>query len=149
MATKAEKLRIALRDAGAEGLTPAECTKIAGGPGQFSNFVRRGEVIATKGENGKHYTLDPDYTPTRQRRINNDLPLKRPKKKKATPRKTTTNKPIAPNVREYAVDNMMAAGRQLLMVVRDRVDGLETDPILSGAVDMYERTSRMAEAVGA
>ena len=145
--SKADKIRAAGRDAGAEGITGAQVVKIAGSTGAISNMVKTGEFSVKDDADGRRYVIDPDYK--RDRKAAKDLPIKRQGKNKSAKAEKVVRRQAAPSIHEVALDNLMAAGRQQLTAIHERVEGLEDDSILSGAVDMYERSARMEQVVAA
>lgn len=146
--SKAKKLRDALQDAGKEGLPRAECVKILGSCGSMSNFVGRGEIII----DGGNVRLNPDYTPARQRKTAEAIPIKRrkkaakPAKKPRTLREVAERIAAAPTRDNLIISNLIAASQNLRQVIAAQVEGVEQDPLLTGAMQVCERAELLAEA---
>lgn len=153
--TKADKLRAAGRTAGAEGLTSADVTKIAGNPAAICNMTKTGEFTVKKTATGKRYILNPDYTPPAQRKIEKKLPIKRAKKKRAARKsaKRRSLRDIARRVaagktdlRSVVTENLIGAGAMLAIAVRQGVEGIEENPQLLAALQNHERAEKLHEA---
>lgn len=158
--TKAAELRAALRDAGKAGLSNSECARIAGGPGQFSNFTRRGEVTAIQTPDGTNYILNADYIPARQKRTADALPIKRRHKKKHAAKQSSKSgkktirtiadkvaaRTDAPPLKPLALRQLITACRLLRQTVTNQVEGLEDNPMLTGALQNAEAAESLAEA---
>lgn len=153
--TKADKLRAAGRTAGAEGLTSADVTRIAGNPAAICNMTKTGEFTVKKTDAGKRYILDLDYTPPKQRKIEKNLPIKRGKKKRAA-RKSAKRKSLReiarrvaagkPDLRAAATENLIGAGAMLAIAVRNGVEGIEENPSLLAALQNHERAEKLHAA---
>lgn len=150
MTSKADKLRAAGRDAGEDGLCAADIKKIAGHQANISPMVKTGEFVIKDTPDGKRYVLNRDFKA--HQKAARELPIKRKSKKKTPKHRALKSAPQTPaplSLTDIALDDLMAAGRHLMTAIRERVDGLDTDPVLSEAVDRFDRSQRMADAVRA
>lgn len=155
-----ETIRKALRSAGLNGLLYGEIKKttgIANPGGYISSLTRSGEVSTEDTPDGKRYRIDPDWQ--RRKKTARDLPLKRPKKKPGAqktargPRPPKTMRDIAARagaatpLSALALRQLIAASQLLRVTIAEQVDGLDKNPLLTGAIANAERAERLAEAV--
>lgn len=157
--TKADKLRAALRDAGNDGLNTAAIKKVLGGEGYITQFLVPEEIITHHDTDGKRYTLNPDYTPARERKAQSELPIKRVSKKKPAGKKTKPRKKTirglvfkfadrseTPNLQQLIAHNLREACAMLRTTVADEIENLDTNPRLTAALANAERAEVLAQA---
>lgn len=159
---KADKLRAALRDAGSDGISSADIKRITGAPGSISSLCKTGEAVAKDTAEGKRYTLNPDFVPARQRKVERQLPIKRKTKrakgKKKHARKVRQTRPFKALAEKHTApasqspllgllyDNLIAGAENLAATLRREVEGVETNPTLIAAIEQQERATQMARA---
>jgi hypothetical protein len=155
--SKAQKIRDALGKLAASEVMPHDQLQEKTGLDDLSvvigSMLRSGEVIATGKKGERCYRLNPKHTP--KRGIDKTLPIKRKKKTRKTTRKPRQGKTLReirdeymrhPPLGKLALDQLIAASRLLRTTVAANVEGLENDPLLTGALQNAERAEAMAEA---
>lgn len=154
--SKAQQIRDALSTLGASEVMPYGQLQNKTGLDDLSvvvgSMLRSGEVIAIGKKGERCYRLNPKHTP--KRGIDKTLPVKRKKKARKTlrkPRQVKTLRQITERVAErpalgkLALDQLIAASSLLRTTIEQQVDGLDTNPILVGALQNAERAERLAE----
>jgi hypothetical protein len=157
MTTKADKLRAELRD-NSNLLLRDRAIKIVGSSGGLSHMLKTGEISVRDIEGVQHIVLDPDYT--KARKTEKTLPIKRRAKKKRghkKPARSARPKPCAPSLtksppaptpplKPLALRQLITACRLLRQTVTNQVEGLEDNPMLTGAMQNAEAAESLAEA---
>lgn len=158
--SKTQAVRAALADLSAgEDLDIAGIRAATSDPSIAANhikcMIKSGEVLVS-GSGRKHrYRLNSNHTTTRQRNAEHTLPIKRRKKKparKATKKRSARIRKIAeaittaPPLSRLALQQLIAASSLLRATVTNQVDGLDTNPLLTGALQNAERAESLAEA---
>lgn len=158
MTTKADKLRAELR-ANNNQLPRDRAIKIVGTYSGMSHMLKTGEISVQDIDDVAHIVLDPDYT--KARKTDKTLPIKRRAKKKRGHKKarkvrqTKTMRAIAdkvaartdaPPLKPLALKQLITACRLLRQTVTNQVEGLEDNPMLTGAMQNAEAAESLAEA---
>lgn len=138
-----KKVREALAGIEAPGLTMPAISALIGGKATVSvaSMVKAGELTMV-GEGRKHtYYLNPEFT---------EPPANKPERKtmKDIARKHV-DKPKPATLPELALENLLAAGEQLRVTIRNQVEGVEDDEILTAALTAHERAEKLLSAATA
>jgi hypothetical protein len=165
--SKAQLIREALQHLGPnEMMSAADVSAKTGIEGihpHLSSMVRSCEVISRKLDGVKMYCLDPDYVPSRQRKLERDLPIKRkskrakgkkkhagktPRSMKEVAKRFVDNTPAAStaSIRDLAINNLIASAQALADTLRREVEGVENNPNLMAAIETQERAAEIARA---